>query len=71
MPNQYKNGHKGAGGGGRRQGRGRMDGAFAAGLGGNCICLSCHTTVPHAPGQPCNQMVCPKCGKKMTIQQNS
>jgi len=57
------------GGGGRGQGRGRMGGPFAAGPGGLCICPKCNTTVPHNPGQPCSQMVCPKCGMQMTKQQ--
>jgi hypothetical protein len=51
---------------GQGQGRGRMGGPFAAGPGGNCVCPSCGTIVPHIVGQPCNQRSCPKCGTKMT-----
>jgi len=47
-------------------GGGRRGGSFAAGPGGSCVCPSCGERVPHASGQPCNQMVCPKCGAKMT-----
>jgi hypothetical protein len=32
---------------------------------GNCICLGCKTTKPHAPGVPCREERCPKCGKAM------
>jgi hypothetical protein len=43
-----------------------MGGPFAAGPGGNCLCLSCGRQVPHAAGQPCNQRSCPECGATMT-----
>ena len=51
---------------GQGQGKGRMGGPFAAGPGGNWVCPSCGTIVPHIVGQPCNQRSCPKCGTKMT-----
>lgn len=51
---------------GQGQGKGRMGGPFAAGPGGNCVCPSCGETIPHVPGQPCNQLSCPKCGALMT-----
>ena len=47
-------------------GRGRRDGQFAAGPGGECICTKCGTSIAHTPGQPCNQITCPKCGSLMT-----
>lgn len=53
---------------GRRRGpgKGRMGGPFAAGPGGNCLCLSCGRQVSHDAGQPCNQRNCPECGAIMT-----
>lgn len=51
----------GRGGGGRM---GRMGGK-GFGLGGDCICPSCGTTVPHQAGTPCYEMSCPNCGSKM------
>jgi predicted Fe-Mo cluster-binding NifX family protein len=71
MPRGFGMG-SGRGGGGRGQGRGRgqgagrMGGAFAAGPGGFCVCPNCGEKAPHAAGQPCIQMVCPKCGTPMT-----
>jgi hypothetical protein len=50
----------------RGPGRGRMGGPFAAGPGGDCLCLSCGRKVPHVAGQPCNQRSCPECGATMT-----
>lgn len=47
------------------RGRGRMGGPLAAGPGGSCVCPSCGETARHGVGQPCYQMVCPKCGTKM------
>lgn len=47
-------------------GQGRMGGQFAAGPGGQCVCPGCGYSVPHSPGQPCNQKQCPKCGAVMT-----
>jgi predicted RNA-binding Zn-ribbon protein involved in translation (DUF1610 family) len=35
------------------------------GEGGNCICISCKTVIPHKDGIPCKDMKCPKCGDKM------
>lgn len=32
---------------------------------GFCICIKCGTKVKHERGQPCKQVPCPKCGKKM------
>ncbi|MEI7500959.1 MAG: DUF134 domain-containing protein [Bacteroidota bacterium] len=37
---------------------------------GFCICLHCNTKIPHKPGVPCRENVCPQCGKKM-IRENS
>jgi len=63
-------GGTGGGGGGRGGGgRGRMGGAYKAGPQGECVCTSCGETVPHIPGQPCSQIVCPKCGAPMTRNQ--
>jgi uncharacterized protein len=33
---------------------------------GFCLCLHCNTRIPHQPGIPCRESVCPQCGKKMT-----
>ena len=68
----------GAGRGPRGGGRGRrceggsggMGGSFTAGPDSYCVCLNCGEKLPHAPGQPCNQMTCPKCGLKMTRAQS-
>ena len=35
------------------------------GEGGNCICVSCKTIIPHKDGIPCKDMKCPKCGGNM------
>ena len=37
---------------------------------GFCLCLHCNTKIPHQPGVPCRENVCPQCGKKM-IRENS
>ena len=37
---------------------------------GFCICLHCNTKIPHQPGVPCRESVCPRCGEKM-IRENS
>lgn len=37
---------------------------------GFCICLNCNTKIPHQPGVPCRESICPQCGKKM-IRKNS
>jgi len=54
-------------GGGRGGGRGpgRMGGAKAAGPGGTCVCPNCGHKVKHGVGQPCYEIVCPKCGTAM------
>ncbi|MDY0096055.1 MAG: hypothetical protein RBT80_25440 [Candidatus Vecturithrix sp.] len=57
----------GQGGGDRGGGRGRMGGNSAgAGLGGECFCPMCGATMPHQRGVPCNVLICPKCGARMT-----
>ncbi len=54
------------GGAGAGRGAGRAGGTRAgAGLGGECVCPKCGTTVPHQAGVPCNQMNCPSCGTQM------
>ncbi len=60
------------GGHGRRcgGGAGGVDGPFAGGPADYCVCLNCGEKLPHTPGQPCNQMTCPKCGLKMTRAQS-
>jgi hypothetical protein len=48
------------------KGGGRMRGTRAgAGPGGNCVCPSCGTTVPHQAGSPCYDLKCPNCGAGM------
>jgi len=60
-------GGPGTGGGrGSGQGRGRMGGPYAAGPGGNCVCPQCGYKVSHAPGQACNQIICPQCNVALT-----
>ena len=47
-------------------GRGRMGGNRpGAGPGDNCLCPNCGTKVPHKQGEPCFNMVCPKCESQM------
>jgi hypothetical protein len=49
---------------GRGMGRGRgrgCGGGFGAGPGGDCICPSCGTKVPHQAGVPCFEERCPRC----------
>ena len=58
-------------GGGRfrapQGGKERMHGDKAgSGPNGNCVCPNCNYKQPHVVGQPCNQLECPKCGKRMT-----
>lgn len=51
----------------QRQGGGRGGrGGQGFGPGGQCVCPSCGTKVPHKRGTPCNQIKCPKCGTMMT-----
>ncbi len=52
-------------GSGRRGGKGRMGGPYAAGPGGDCVCLNCGYKVSHQRGVPCYNQTCPKCGSKM------
>ena len=35
------------------------------GTGGFCICPKCEKRIPHQPGIPCKENICPNCGKKM------
>ncbi len=45
---------------------GRMGGTQpGTGPGGDCICPSCGTRVPHQRGTPCYSLDCPKCKVKM------
>jgi len=30
-----------------------------------CICPGCGTKIPHEPGKPCNQHICPNCKQNM------
>jgi predicted Fe-Mo cluster-binding NifX family protein len=65
MPRGFGMGSRGGvgrGGGGR----GRMGGPYSAGPGGTCVCPNCGHKAPHAPGQPCQQISCPKCGTSLT-----
>lgn len=52
---------------GRGQGHGRRVGR-GMDSGGNCLCPSCGTIVPHQPGIPCTTVKCPKCGTLMLRQ---
>lgn len=64
-----RRGGPGAGGGGRGGGDGGgggRGGGSGFGSGGECVCRSCGTVVPHQQGYPCNQIKCPKCGSGMT-----
>ncbi len=70
MPGGDRTGPTGAGPGtgrgrGARQGR---RGGGGIGLGGNCLCPSCGTIVPHQTGMPCTGIKCPKCGTIMIRQ---
>jgi tRNA modification GTPase len=55
---------KGTGGGSGRGSGGRRGAGM--GPGGDCICPSCGTQVPHQLGTPCTSMSCPKCGARMS-----
>ncbi len=55
-------GHGGFGGG---HGRGRGAHGMGYGSGGNCICPDCGKTIPHTPGFPCSEEICPACGAMM------
>ena len=35
------------------------------GVGGQCICPTCGHKTAHLRGNPCFEISCPKCGKKM------
>lgn len=50
---------------GKGGGKGQMGGK-GMGIGGNCICPSCGTKIPHQRSAPCYQIECPKCSAKMT-----
>jgi len=64
MPRGVGMGSRGGAGQGAG-GRGRMGGPRAAGPGGICVCAKCGEKTPHATGQPCAQIACPKCGTQM------
>jgi predicted Fe-Mo cluster-binding NifX family protein len=46
-------------------GSGRGEHAAGAGPGGDCVCPQCETRVPHQPGNPCYNIICPQCGASM------
>jgi len=65
---------QGKGQGGPGLGRGPCGGGMRRGGGGPggrggapawCVCPGCGERVPHVPGEPCNQKICPKCGSRM------
>ena len=56
----------GGGGGGGGAGGGGRGGRAGLGPGGDCICPSCGTIIPHKPGSQCVSEKCPKCGTTMT-----
>ena len=53
---------RGRGGQGLGQGGGNKPGS---GPSGYCVCPNCGHTEPHAIGQRCMDISCPKCGTKM------
>jgi hypothetical protein len=61
-------GRGGGTGAGRGLGRGgKMEGNRAgAGPGGDCVCPSCGAKVAHKVATPCYEVLCLKCGTKMT-----
>jgi len=50
---------------GQSRGRGPISRLFATGPGGSCICPKCAAVVPHVADQPCNLIICPRCGAQM------
>lgn len=44
---------------------GRMPGGRGEGPDGKCVCPSCGYVSEHTTGEPCYEMICPKCGAKM------
>ena len=64
-PGTGRGGGRGMGAGtGMGGGRGRNNGG-AYGPGGDCICVHCHTRLPHQVGVSCTDLRCPTCGKPM------
>ncbi|PIY20102.1 hypothetical protein COZ13_01810 [Candidatus Desantisbacteria bacterium CG_4_10_14_3_um_filter_40_18] len=64
-PGTGRGGGMGRGNGqGMGGGQGRM-GDRVLGPGGNCLCPSCETKIPHQQGVPCVQLKCPKCATTM------
>ncbi len=58
----------GRGGYGRGRGGNRGYGpgqGMGAGSGGDCICPDCGKRIPHTPGFPCSEEICPSCGAMM------
>jgi len=53
----------GGGFGWQRKGRfrGKIEEARGGGPGGYCVCPKCGYKIPHQPGIPCSQLLCPKC----------
>ena len=41
--------------------RGKIEEARGGGPGGYCVCPKCGYKIPHQPGIPCSQLLCPKC----------
>jgi len=73
MPRGDRTGPPGGGGAGAGRGigrggagGGRMRGSRpGSGPGGQCVCPSCGTKVPHQLGMPCYDLTCPQYGSKM------
>lgn len=51
---------------GKPLGRNIPKGGKGLGIGGKCVCLKCGYTIEHKTAKPCFEMVCPKCGTKLT-----